>query len=265
MKIIDFHTHYFPDDLATRAISQIRDHVPFMTNYTDGTLSGLIKSMKESGIEKSVTLPVATKPTQVKIINNAVFKLKDTNIIPFAAIHPDFKNFESEIIRIKDAEVKGVKLHPEYQEFMADDKVVYPIYEELSSRGLIALFHAGKDPWPVRNKGAYPKRLKNIVRDFPKLKIVAAHLGGWDMWDEVYDVLASENIFFDTSAIIKRVSEKLFMKIIKKHGTEKILFGTDSPWLSQKESIKYIQKMPLTESEKEMILHGNATNLLSTP
>jgi len=263
MKIIDFHTHYFPNELATRAISQIRDFVPLMKNHTDGTLFGLKESMKNSNIAMAVTLPVATKPTQVKIINNVVIELNEENIIPFGAIHPDFKNFKDEISRLKEGGIKGIKLHPEYQNFLADDPKLFPIYEELSASKLITLFHAGKDPWPIRNRGAYPLRIKKVVDNFPKLKIVAAHLGGWDMWEDVYNILASENLFFDTSAIIKRVDENLFMKIVKKHGLEKVLFGTDSPWLSQKESIEYIEKMPLSNAETDMIFYKNASELLN--
>lgn len=261
--IIDFHTHYFPDELAERALDTILENVPVMKNSLNGTLSDLIKGMKENSISKSVTLPVATKAEQVEIINRSAAKLKVDEIIPFGSLHPETTNFVEEINFLKSSNIKGVKLHPEYQKFMADDKKMYPIYEELSSKNLIVLFHAGKDPWPEVCMGGYPKRLKNVACDFPNLKIVAAHMGGWRLWDEVLEKLAGENMYFDTSATLNNLSTDLFMKIVNKHGSDKILFGTDSPWFSQKENIDFINSLKIKEKKKDQIFYKNALNILN--
>lgn len=260
--IIDFHTHVFPDDLAERAINTVLDNVPVMANALDGTESDLLKGMELNNISKSVTLPVATKVEQVEIINRNVANTKNEKIIPFGSLHPDMDNFSKEIKFLKENNIKGVKLHPEYQQFLADDKRVFPIYEELSSNNIIALFHAGKDPWPVKCKGAYPERLKKVTQNFPELKIVAAHMGGWRMWDEVYELLAGENLYFDTSAVLKELSPDLFVKILNKHGNDRILFGTDSPWFSQEENIDFIKSLSISESEKENIFYKNAISIL---
>lgn len=260
--IIDFHAHYFPDDLAERAIDTILENVPVMTNALNGTLRDLQRGMTENGISKSVTLPVATKPEQVEIINRNAVKAISDQIIPFGSLHPDTKNFTEEIEFLKKNNIKGIKLHPEYQQFMADDTSMYPIYEEILSQNLIVLFHAGKDPWPAICMGGYPERLKNVVKNFPRLKIVAAHMGGWRMWDEVLEILAGENLYIDTSAVIKELNPDLFIKILNKHGSDKILFGTDSPWFSQKENINYINNLEISVEQKEHIFYKNALNVL---
>lgn len=260
--IIDFHSHQFPDDLAEKAVETVLDSVPTMTNALNGTLSDLKKSMVANNIAKSITLPVATKPTQVDLINKSVIELNEESIIPFGSLHPETDDFIVQITNLKNSNIKGVKLHPEYQQFMADDKKMNPIYEELSSAGLIVLFHAGKDPWPIKCKGAYPQRIKNVVNNFPNLKVVAAHMGGWEMWDEVFETLAGESLYFDTSAVQNELNSELFIKILTKHGSNRILYGSDSPWFSHQSSIEYIDKLPLSSAQKDQIFYKNAEEFL---
>ena len=54
----------------------------------------------------------------------------------------------------------------------------------------------------------------------------------------------------------------MFMKIVEKHGLDKILFATDSPWSDAKAGIKYVRSLPVGEDVKEQILGGNARRLL---
>ncbi|MFP4522793.1 MAG: hypothetical protein ACLFQK_11675, partial [Fibrobacterota bacterium] len=67
-KIIDTHTHTWPDKIAETAVSSVAG-AGGMTPFSDGTRSALEKSMKEAGISVSVSLQIATKPSQVEVIN----------------------------------------------------------------------------------------------------------------------------------------------------------------------------------------------------
>jgi hypothetical protein len=117
MKTIDFHTHCFPDDLAPRAIERIITTSPGATVWTDGTLSGLRRSMAAAGITKSVVLPVATKASQVTSINRAAPALCAPDIVPFGALHPHTANIPEEVAFLIDNGILGIKLHPEFQDF----------------------------------------------------------------------------------------------------------------------------------------------------
>jgi hypothetical protein len=265
MKIIDFHTHFFPPDLAPRAIKLLIDNAAptvTMKNYTDGTVDGLMDSMKKGGIDISVTLGVATKPSQVSTINKGCAENSYPGIIQFGAMHPDLEEFEAEIDFLTANGIKGIKMHPEYQYNYIADKKNYPMYEKLASSGLIVLMHSGKDPGPFTNDHALPPAIKKVHEDFPKLNLVAAHLGGWMVWDEVEEVLAGIDIFFDTSAIYRLLPPEQFVRICRKHGVEKILFGSDSPWYDQGESVEWIKRSGLNDAEIEAIFEGNATRLL---
>jgi predicted TIM-barrel fold metal-dependent hydrolase len=263
--IIDFHTHTFPPGLAPRAIKLLIDNAAptvTMKNRTDGTAEGLIDSMKRCGIDISVTLGVATKPSQVSTINKGCAETEYPGIAQFGTIHPEMDGFEAEIDYLTDKGVRGIKLHPEYQYCYLDNPKYYPIYEKLSASGLLVTVHSGKDPGPFTNDHALPPAILKVHNDFPKLRIIAAHLGGWMVWDEVSEVLAGIDIFFDTSAVYRFLPSEQFVKLCRKHGTEKIVFGSDSPWYDQGECANWIKNCGLNDNEVEAILEKNARNLL---
>jgi len=266
MTIIDFHTHFFPPNLAQRAIKTLIDNAAptiAMKNHTDGTVDGLMESMKRDGIDISVTLGVATKASQVPTINKGCAENSYPGIIQFGGLHPASENFEAEIDFLVDNGIKGIKFHPEYQSSYVDDKKTYPLYEKLASSGLIALFHSGKDPGPFTNDHALPPAMKKIHRDFPTLKMIAAHLGGWMVWDEVEETLAgATDMYFDTAAIYRMLQPEQFVRICRKHGIEKILFGSDSPWYGQGASVEWIKRSGLNDAEMEAIFEKNAKRLL---
>jgi uncharacterized protein len=260
--IIDFHTHIFPDSLAERAIKVLKDNSPDSRNYTDGTATGLKESMANAGISRSVLLPIATKVTQVRQINQSAVDLKNDHFIPFGTLHPDDPDFENEISFLAENGIKGIKFHPEYQSFYIDDRRYYPIYEALAASGLVTLFHAGRDPGPFTNDHALPAAFKTIRNDFPDLTLVTAHLGGFTVWSDVQEMLCGIGIWFDTSAVRGLLDQKQVEHIIKANGTDYILFGSDSPWFDQREIVDWLDCLDLTSSEKEKIFSKNAIRLL---
>jgi predicted TIM-barrel fold metal-dependent hydrolase len=263
--IIDFHAHFFPPELAPRAIAVLIENAAptiAMKNHTDGTIGGLIESMRAGGISRSVALPVATKPSQVPTINKGCTGSACPEIIQFGALHPEMEGFEAEIDFLTASGIKGIKLHPEYQYSHVDDPKAFPMYEKLAAAGLIAVFHSGRDPGPFTNDHALPPALRKVHENFPTLKMVAAHMGGWMVWKEVEETLAGLDIFFDTSAVCKLLPPVDFVRLCRKHGIEKILFGSDSPWYGQKESVEWIKRSGLNDNEMEAVFHENAVRLL---
>lgn len=261
--IIDFHTHAFPDKLAVNAIAKLTYPSKIKPSF-DGTVSGLLKSMDEAGIEKSVVLNIATKPAQTENIIKWCKEIKGERIIPFASIHPDNKKAGDLIKEISGEGLPGIKLHPMYQNFYLDDEKMLFIYEEIVKNNLILLFHIGFDIAFPDERCAEIGRLKKVVQKFPELKIVAAHTGGWRMWDEVLKVIAGLDIWIETSMTLKYIEDrKIFLEILKKHPSDKIMFGTDAPWTDQKEEVKLMRDIrDISEDLKEKIFSGNAKKLL---
>lgn len=263
--IIDFHTHTFPDKIAKASIESLSE-CSGITPHTDGTVSGLKRSMEEGGVDLSVILPVVTKPAQFETVNKVAAKVceREEGLISFGGIHPDCSDIRQKMREIKALGLKGIKIHPAYQEVYMDDIRYLRILDAASEEDLIVSVHAGVDiglPEPVY---AAVERILYAVRETKPEKLVLAHLGGWKEWDAVEELIAGENVWLDTAFLEDYINDEQLLRIIKKHGADKILFGTDCPWSGQRESIERIEKLPLPGEEKELIFAGNAKNLLGS-
>jgi len=262
MNIIDFHTHAFPDNLAEKAINSLSYKSHVKPSY-DGTINGLLNSMDKSGIEKSVVLNIATKPTQTENIINWCKKIKSERITPFASIHPENLNYKELIKRIKYEGIKGIKLHPMYQNFHIDEDKMFFIYEEIAKQKLLLLFHSGFDiAYPDDERADFIGLLK-VNKKLPELKIIASHTGAWKMWNKVLKYAKEIDFYIETSMTLKYIDDKnIFYKILNSLNPEKILFGTDSPWGDQKEEVNSIKNLNISKKLKEKILYQNAINLI---
>lgn len=262
--IIDFHTHIFPDQIAAKTIEKLQSAGGTQA-YTNGTLDGLKKSMKESDITLSVILPVVTKPLQFETINDFAEKITDRKeIFSFGGIHPDTEDYRGQLEEIKRKGLLGIKLHPDYQNTFVDAPEMVRMIQYASELGLIVLIHAGLDiglPTPIH---CTPQRAANMLSQIEQenAKIILAHMGGYHLWDEVEEYIVGKNVWVDTSYSLGMMKEEQFVRIVKNHGSDKVLFGTDSPWAGQKETLEYIKRLDLTEEELDRILYRNGAKLL---
>ena len=261
--IIDFHTHIFPQHLAERSIKQLSTAAK-LTPTTNGTLDDLRETSKDAGIDICVVQNIATNAKQTINVNNfAISQLDEEGIIPFGSIHPDFEDWLEELKRLKVAGIKGIKLHPDYQVFFVDENRMFPIYEAIRDLGLILQFHSGLDIGLPGDIHCTPDRVAKILAEVPGQKLVAAHFGANEMWDDVLQLLAGKDVYIDTSFAARRMNKDLLLKIIDKHGSEKILFGSDSPWSDAKLDVELFKTLPINDHEKEGILSHSAQKLLN--
>ena len=278
--IIDFHTHTFPEKIAEKALNNL-SNTSRAVPHTDGTASCRLKSMKNAGIDISVNLAVATKAAQVEGINNIAIDAvnnKSEGIIEFGAMHIDYDNVKDELSRISRSGVKGIKIHPAfYQTDICDNRIKNIIYEA-QALDLIVITHAGWDIGFPEANYIPVKSLLEIDKEIAPKKMVLAHMGGWNDWETVESDLAGSDYYFDTSFSIGKINERPdlpapmrtynmqdedFVRLCKKHGIDKILFGTDSPWADQKEYVDKMQCLDFTEEERAKILHINAERILN--
>jgi predicted TIM-barrel fold metal-dependent hydrolase len=265
MPVIDFHTHCFPDYLAQRAIERVIATSPGVKNWTDGTISGLRRSMIKAKVTHSVILPVATKASQVTPINRSAARLAAKDIIPFGTLHPMIENIIEEVSFLKQNGIRGIKLHPEFQNFYMDDQAVFPLYDALSEAGFVLVFHTGTDPGPFSNDHSLPHRLLKVHQAFPRLTLVGSHMGGHQVWDQVEEVLVSLPIYFETSTAPENFLRESFVRMCRRHGTQRILFGSDTPWYDQVYDRTWVATSGLTDQELEMVFFRNAAALLGLP
>lgn len=262
--IIDFHTHIFPEKIAEKTIKFLSDKSG-VKNNTSGTADGLVQSMEKAGADISVVMPVATRPSQFDSINKfacAVNEKYGGRLLSFGGIHPFSDNYKEELKQIKNMGLIGIKLHPDYQDCFIDDIRCKRVIYEASALGLIITVHAGRDIGYNDPVHCTPKKTLELIREVRPEKLVLAHMGGWDMWDETEELICGENVWLDTAFCLEYMREEKFISLIEKHGYEKVLFATDSPWSPQKEYIEKISAIISDEKVRTAILGGNAEKLI---
>lgn len=259
--IIDFHTHCFPEKIADRAMDTL-SHAGAMLPTREGTKEGLIRAMDEDGIDISVVLQIATNKKQQRAVNDYAISIQDERIIAFGSVHPDAPDAIDELERISSMGIRGVKFHPEYQNFFVDDVKMKPIYKKISELKMITVFHAGED---IGYRGPYhcmPEHLERALQWFSS-PVVAAHWGGHNAGEEVIKRLCGRDIYFDIAFGYGTVAKPVAQKIIELHGADKILFGSDSPWHRAKWEKTMVEFLDLSEQDKEKIYYKNAKKLLN--
>ncbi len=268
--IIDLHTHIFPDKMAHAAVAELESHLPKgQKAFSDGTLAGLLASQKEAGITTSVLLPVVTAPKQFDSINRFAENAAQTEgILAFGGIHPDNDRIEERLQSLKDRGFKGIKLHPDYQHCYINDPRNIRIIRTCVELDMMVAIHAGVDigyPDPVHCPPALSVKMLDQVyegKEPEKAHIILAHLGGHAMYKDVEELLAGRNIYLDTAYSMDQLPVEDLIRLIRIHGTDRVLFGTDSPWTNQKQQVEYLRSLPLSEEEKEQILWKNAAKFL---
>lgn len=273
----DFHTHVFPDRIAHHAVENLKNMAAkgvgredAMTPHTDGTLDGLKKSMERGGIDQSLVLPVCTKPSQFDSVNEYAVSINGRDgIYSFGGIHPDCTDIEKKLDHIKSLGLKGIKLHPAYQDCFIDDERYVRIVTHCLEIGLYVVFHAGYDI-------AFPNidycSAKVFERTYSRLlerygesdhpHIILAHLGGIMTLDKTVEHLCGMPIYLDMANTLEQIPTDKLMKVIRSHGAERILFATDSPWQSQRVCRERLASLPISKREFELISYKNAHRIL---
>ncbi len=261
MRIIDFHTHAFPDAIAPGAIAALEAQGDTAAHY-DGTVTGLLGAMDAAGIAVSVIQPVATKPSQVCAINDWVATLASDRIVPFGAMHPDFPDPAVEIARMRALGLRGFKMHPEYQSFEPHERRMQPILAAAAGHRMIAFFHAGADIGFDTVRGT-ARSFAAVLDAHPGLTVVLAHMGGFQQWDAVAESLAGRDVWLDTAYTPGHLADDAFVELVLAHGADRVVFGSDGPWTDAAAEIAHLRSVGFDEAELEGILGGNAERLLA--
>ena len=286
--VIDFHTHTFPEKIAAGAVAGLR-RSGGVKSFSDGTAAGLSASMKRSGIDLAVNLPVMTRPDQVPHVNGSLIRrfdeLRGAGIVTFGGMHPLYDGWADEIKALAAAGIPGIKLHPAFAGIDANDIRFKRIVGAAADAGLTVLYHCGEDvSFPGHNYATVDMML-DVIDDVAPPKLVLAHMGGWQHWDEVKEKLAGAPVWLDTAYSIGPVvpddeyaegegepkkkpgfaynlSPGGFAELARAHGTDRVLFATDSPWADGAEYLGFIRSSGLCRDEIDRILGSNAEELL---
>ena len=255
MRIIDIHTHIYPPAIAKKAAASVREFYKIGIDTMDGTADTLLKRGAEAGLDHFVVLPVAIHPDKTRNINN--FILGEVAVQPrftgFGTIHAGQESVGDEVRYIIDQGLKGVKMHPDTQGFAIDDLRLFPAYEEMAGKVPVML-HMGD----VRYNYSHPVRLRRVMELFPRLEVIAAHFGGYSMYETAYEQLHDKNCIFDVSSSLMVMEDGAAEKYIGAYGAERMAFGTDYPLWDPVHEVESFFKLKLTDDQFEQIAHKTA-------
>lgn len=260
LKLIDFHTHIYPEAIADKATQAVRDFYEMDQGGVHGTAEFLLNRGKQGGIEEFVVLPVALNPKQVRKINQNIIDevARHPEFHGFGTVHAAMDNMEEELEFIEKSGLKGIKIHPDTQLFNIDDERLYPMYSYIQGRMPI-IMHTG-DP---RYDYSHPKRLLKVWEQFPKLEVIGAHFGGWGVQSMAWELLKDKDCWVDLSSSRQFMSEEDFYRFIDLYGADRVLYGSDFPLWDPKEEADYFMQMKLKDEEKEKIAYKNAERILN--
>ncbi|MBR6594320.1 MAG: amidohydrolase family protein [Clostridia bacterium] len=260
-KLIDFHTHIFPDPIANRAAANVGEYYSLRMEG-DGTAKTL-RAHAPAGVDCRFVISSAAMKAKNVVAGNDFLLSKageDSAYIPFGSFHPEMGEAESiaEIERIAEAGVKGIKIHPDFQHLFIDAPEMLTLYRRCAELGLPILFHVGDK----NTDYSTPKRMRRVCDSVPELKVVAAHLGGYSVWEQATEFLGDTGIYVDCSEARPYLSEEETEALIRSFGVDRVLFGSDYPVFRTDTAYDHINALSFSEEEKERIFYRNAEELL---
>lgn len=256
-KIIDAHCHIYPAKIAERAVEGIMNfyHLTEEQKPLEGTVEGLFKYGEMYGVSHYLCHSVATVPAQVRSINSFIASEVEAHpgkITGFGTLHPDSEDLVGDIEHLISLGLKGVKIHPDFQNFSLDDEKGMMIGNLISSYNLPVMTHCGDKRYDRSN----PPQVLAFAKAHPDLRIIAAHLGGWSRWDEAVRLLKGlPNVWFDCSSTFSNMSPEKGLELVRTLGADRIMFGTDYPMWHTDVELANIEALGLTEEEKDQIFY----------
>ena len=260
-KIINAHCHIYPEKIADKAVLGIRDFYDLDMSL-NGKVDGLIKDGEKVGVTHYLVHSVATTPKQVKSINEFIsesVKAHPDLFTGFGTLHPDSEDIQGDFDYLIELGLKGVKLHPDFQQFALNEDRALEIGKIVEKGNVPILIHCGDFRYNYSN----PDQLKPFLDEFPNLTVIGAHFAGWSIWQEATEKLAgTPNLYVDLSSSLYDLSPEIALELIHKYGSDRVLWGTDYPMWDSVSEMEYFNKLDLTQKERSQILYENAAKLL---
>lgn len=259
MKIIDFHCHVYPDPIAPKAAESIRIFYSLGDTTMDGKVSTLLRRGTEAGIDSFVILPVSMRPERTRHINDFIIEQleKEPRFFGYGTLHAGMENICEETEYIMEKGLRGIKMHPDSQVFAIDDPRLFPAYDMIQGK-LPVLLHMGDQRYDY----SHPQRLRRVLEEFPKLQVIAAHFGGYSMYETAAQLLSDKECFFDVSSTLMFMEDGVAEKYINHYGADRFVYGDDYPLWDPVPEMARFRKLKLTDRQFEQIGHETAEYLL---
>ena len=261
-KVINAHCHIYPTKIAAKAVEGIRDFYDLDMSLK-GMVDDLIKDGEKVGVVHYLVHSVATTPKQVRSINEFISEEVKSHpglFTGFGTLHPDSDDIQGDFDHLISLGLKGVKLHPDFQQFALNEERAFKLGEVINEGNVPLLVHCGDFRYNYSN----PEQLKPFLDKFPDLLVIGAHFAGWSIWEDATEKLAgTPNLVVDLSSSLYDLSPGVAKDLIHAYGADRVLWGTDYPMWESESEMEYFNKIDLTDDERSMILYDNAARILN--
>lgn len=269
---IDAHAHLFPDRLLAAIFRAFRRD-GYALSF-EGDEAAVATGLLDGGADYLFLLAYAHKAGVAPGLNAWLQQVAaaEPRFVPFGAAHPDDEDFPGEVVRaLDDYGFAGIKLHCSVQRLPCDDPRLDPLYERVQERGKAVVIHAGTAPYDDDFTGI--EQAGRLVRRFPDLTVVFAHMGMWDMHGFCELARHHPQVYLDCSSVLaypRFVQDPRFESLrgdlpaLLTRAADKVLWGSDYPFLEMPydTSLLELDRIGLSERVVERIRYGNARELL---
>jgi len=290
-KVYDFHTHAYQAPVAKiimrhlevgKRLETAREFFHLHPDHKAPTIEHLIAVSQANGIDRTNLLLVGVKPGMLRELNEWGLKQREAhdNLSVLGAVHPNINEeaLNNEIKWLRDHNFPGVKIQSVHQRMEALSQEAKSLYKKLADAGLFVLMDTGNYLKPGEDGYKYltrPAMVAEITKEFPDLRIIAAHLGGFMGWDESENYLVDkdfDNLWLDTAfmgSIVKYYKSQgqdraeQVKRILLRHRPDRLLFGTDIPYNNPTIELAFIRTLLADFPDLlQQIMWQNAADLL---
>jgi uncharacterized protein len=256
--IVDLHNHIWPDHVASAALGGA---IPDMSLFGDGTAAGLFAAQDDAGIDWSVCLAIANRPEHLERTNAWIGGIDRSRLVPFGTIHPR-RSVADNLTSLRSAGVRGVKLHPVFQDYRLDDPDLLTVLEALAGEFPVVV-HVGSGGGGDGTT-ATPAMVRDIVRNLPALTVVACHFGGYHHLPDAVSTLVGEPVYLDTSwpPSLATLDADVLQRLVRDHGSDRVVFASDWPTASPAAEVAAVRALGLPPADLDLVLGGNAARIL---
>ena len=259
--IVDAHCHVWPDHIAPKVLA---NRPSGMDARHDGTLSGLTRTLDAAGIDMAMTLAIAGVPKNVARTNEFIGTVPRDRFVPFGTVHPGLP-IEDNLAALRDNGIRGVKLHPLFQDLSLGDPAVHELLRALAEDGVTVITHAGGGGDAAANERGAPEHLRAIIDAIPSLRLIACHYGGYHRIDEAEKlVVGAPRVILETSwpPRLADFDQDRLRAIVARHGADRVVYGSDWPMTDPAAEIAAVRALGLPQADEAAILGDNLARFL---
>jgi len=258
--IIDAHCHVWPDHIAAKVLAA---RPASLDPVHDGTLDGLRRTLDVAGVDHAMVLGVANVARTVQRTNEWIGGVDRSMFTPFGTVHPDL-SAEVNLASLRDNGIRGVKLHPLFQDLSLREPRVIELLHALAGDGIVVITHAGAGGSAEQNERGTPAALRAALDAVPDLTLIACHFGGYHRLGEAEELVVGSRAYLETSwpPRLADLDSERIRALIRRHGADRVIYGSDWPMADPAAEIAAVRALGLTPAETDAILGNTLAGVL---